>query len=110
MIDTSWFANNDKIGQFSASNIVDGTAKLVIAGGPAAALCCRGHRITAIHEEPKEYMAYMEFASLELARALFDGQVNAIAAVGTGGVRIGGMISMIDNINRILDRVALYLA
>ena len=47
---------------------------------------------------------------LELARALFDGKVNAIAAVGLGQVRIGGMIAQIDNINRILDRVAIYLA
>jgi len=30
--------------------------------------------------------------------------------VGHGKVTIGGMISMIDNMNRILDRVALYLA
>lgn len=102
--------NHDKVGMFSASNIVDGTAKLAIAGGPAAALCCRNHRFTAVHEEPKTCFAYMEFQSMELARALFDGQVNAIAAVGLGQVRIGGMISMIDNINRILDRVALYLA
>ena len=102
--------NHDKIGRFSASNIVDGTAKIAIAGGPAAALVCRDHHITAVHDAPKTCFAYMEFASMELARALFDGQVNAIAAVGTGGVRIGGMISMIDNINRILDRVALYLA
>ena len=102
--------NHDKIGQFSASNIVDGMAKLSIAGGPAAGLSCRDHRLIAIHDDPKQCFAYMEFASMELARALFDGQVNAIAAVGTGGVRIGGMISMIDNINRILDRVALYLA
>ena len=27
-----------------------------------------------------------------------------------GGVRIGGMVSQVDNVNRILDRVALYLA
>ncbi len=103
-------ANNDKIGRFSASNIVDGTAKLAITGGPAAALCCRDHRVTAVHGDPQAFHAYMEFQGMELARALFDGKVNAIAAVGTGGVRIGGMISMIDNINRILDRVALYLA
>ena len=102
--------NHDKIGQFSASNIVDGMAKLSIVGGPAAGLSCRDHHLTAIHDDPQSCFAYMEFASMELARALFDGQVNAIAAVGTGGVRIGGMISMIDNINRILDRVALYLA
>ena len=103
-------ANEDKVGQFSASNIVDGAAKLAITDGPAAALLCRNHRITAIHHAPEKYMAYMEFQGMHLARDLFDGNVNAIAAVGQGQVRIGGMISMIDNINRILDRVALYLA
>lgn len=103
-------ANHDKIGQFSASSIVDGTAKLSIAGGPTAALCCRDHCITAVHQAPAEYISYMEFQDMTLAHALFDGQVNAIAAVGLGQVRIGGMISQIDNINRILDRASLYLA
>lgn len=103
-------ANYDKIGRFSASNIVAGTAKLAICGGPAAALCCRDHRLTAVHDAPKFFLSYMEFQDMRLARALFDGQVNAIAAVGVGQVRIGGQISQIDNINRILDRVAVYLA
>ena len=103
-------ANHDSIGQFSASNIVDGTAKLAVSGGPAAALCCRDHRITAVHQAPAEYLSYMEFQDMALARALFDGNVNAIAAVGLGQVRIGGMIAQVDNINRILDRVAVYLA
>ena len=38
------------------------------------------------------------------------GKVNAVACVGEGKIRIGGMISQVDNVNRILDRVALYLA
>ena len=50
-------ANQDEIGQFSASNIVDGTAKLSIAGGPASALCCRDHRITAVHEATREFLS-----------------------------------------------------
>lgn len=102
-------ANVDRIGQFSASNIVDGTAKLSIVDGPAAALCCRDHRLLTIHKAPEHPLSYMEFADMHLARDLFDGKVNAIAAVGAGQVRIGGMISQIDNINRILDRVAVYL-
>ena len=102
--------NEDKIGRFSVSNIVDGTAKLAIKDGPAAALCCRNHRLLTIHRAPEQFLSYMEFQDLHLARDLFDGKVNAIAAVGLGQVRIGGMISQIDNINRILDRVALYLA
>ena len=52
----------------------------------------------------------MVFDSLTTARDLFDGRINAIVAVGMGQVRIGGMISQVDNINRILDRVAIYLA
>lgn len=102
--------NEDEVGRFSASNIVDGTVKLAIQDGPAAALCCRNHHITAVHRPPQNPLSYMEFQDMHLARALFDGQVNAIAAVGLGQVRIGGMISQVDNINRILDRVAVYLA
>ena len=102
--------NEDNIGRFSASNIVDGTVKLTIAGGSAAALCCRDHRLTAVHQVPEQFLSYMEFQGMHLARDLFDGQVNAIAAVGLGQVRIGGMIAQVDNINRILDRVAVYLA
>ena len=44
------------------------------------------------------------------AEDLFDGKVNSVACIGEGTIIMGGMINMIDNINRILDRVALYLA
>jgi hypothetical protein len=47
---------------------------------------------------------------MKLARQLFDGKVNAVACVGTGLLRIGGLVPQVDNISRILDRVALYLA
>ena len=103
-------ANEDKIGRFSASNTMDGIAKIAIKGGPAAALVCRDHRLTTVHREPEQFLSYMEFQDMRLARDLFDGKVNAIAAVGLGQVRIGGQISQIDNINRVLDRVAIYLA
>lgn len=103
-------ANEDPIGRCSAAGIVDGVAKLAIQDGPGAALCCRDHRLLAIHRAPEQYLSYMEFQDMHVARDLFDGRLNAIAAVGLGQVRIGGMISQIDNINRILDRVAAYLA
>ncbi len=102
--------NHDAIGKSSASYIVDGTVKLGIADVITAAIHADGHVLSAEHAAPETCMSYMEFANLKLARQLFDGQVNAVAAVGLGQVRIGGMISMVDNVNRILDRVALYLA
>ena len=103
-------ANEASVGQCSAAGIVDGTAKLSIQNGPAAALCCRDHRLLAVHRAPEQCTSYMTFQDMHVARDLFDGRLNAIAAVGLGQVRIGGMISQIDNINRILDRVAVYLA
>ena len=101
--------NEDRIGQVSASSIVDGTAKLAISGGPAAGLACRNHRLTAIHRDPETFLSYMEFQDMRLARGLFDGEVDALPAVGQGQIRIGGQISQVDNINRILDRVSVYL-
>jgi len=102
--------NEDRIGKVSASSIVDGTAKLAISGGPAAGLACRNHRLIAIHRDPETFLSYMEFQDMRLARGLFDGEVDALPAVGQGQIRIGGMIAQVDNINRILNRVAIYLA
>lgn len=102
--------NQDKIGKFSASNIVDGTVKLGIADGPMVGIAVKNHRLMTIYGEPKTSLSEMIFDSFVTARDLFDGKINAIAAVGMGKVRIGGMVSQVDNVNRILDRVALYLA
>lgn len=102
--------NEDEVGQASASYIKDGATKLAIGGGPAASIRCRNHKLTADHDDPGDnYTAQMTFGDMKIARDLFDGNINAMAAVGQGKVRVGGMISDVDNVNRILDRVALYL-
>ena len=106
--------NVDPVGQFSASNIVDGDIVLKIgdpnADGTAVAVRAENHRLSVLPNVPESAFSEMRFADYETARALFDGKINAVAAVGTGKVRIFGMISQIDNVNRILDRVSLYLA
>ncbi len=102
--------NNDEIGKFSASNMVDGEIAFSIKGGPSATVRVKDHRLLAIKKPSEAPRAVMEFANIQLARDLFDGKVNAIACVGTGDIVMKGMISMLDNLNRILDRVALYLA
>ena len=102
--------NEDPVGRVSASYIVDGKIKIAIGGGPCAHLAAENHRLTAVQADCRDSLSLMEFADMGLARALFDGKVNAVACVGTGQVRMEGMISQLDNVNRILDRVALYLA
>ena len=102
--------NNDEIGKFSASHMVDGDIMISIAAGPAATVRVRNHRLVTIKKAPENPRAVMEFSSIRLARDLFDGKVNAVACIGDGSIRMRGMISMVDNLNRILDRVGLYLA
>ena len=102
--------NNDEIGKFSASNMVDGEISFSIKGAASTTIRVKNHRLLGIKKASDNPRAVMEFSSIELARDLFDGKVNAIACVGSGEIVMKGMISMLDNLNRILDRVALYLA
>lgn len=102
--------NHDPVSRESASYIVDGAIRVAIDGGPAATVLAKEHCLTALAADTESYTSYMRFADMRTARDLFDGRINAVAAVGMGLVRVGGMISQVDNVNRILDRVALYLA
>lgn len=102
--------NHDKIGSFSASNIPDGTVHLSIKDGPCVTLTVHDHTLSAAPGRNGDPRAVMEFADIHLARALFDGKVNSMDCIGKQTITMRGMISMLDNINRILDRVGLYLA
>ena len=106
----SQIGNHDQIGKASAGYIVDGTVALKIAGGPEAGIQVKNHKLHTVKKHPDTVTACMEFSSMDVARDLFDGKINAVAGIGTGLVRMSGMISMLDNVNRILDRVSLYLA
>ncbi|MBE6618376.1 MAG: hypothetical protein E7626_01165 [Ruminococcaceae bacterium] len=102
--------NQDKVGKASASYITDGTVKMSAGDFITLSVDIKDHKLTAVHSAPEKFTSFMAFDSVETARALFDGEINAVACIGTGNVRVGGMISQVDNVNRILDRVALYLA
>ena len=102
--------NQDQIGKFSAHLIPDGDISVCIKDGPGAIIRVEDHHMLTLKKPAATYRAIMEFRDMKLARALFDGKINAVACIGTGDILMGGMISMVDNVNRILDRVALYLA
>ncbi|MDR0884263.1 MAG: hypothetical protein LBN05_06640 [Oscillospiraceae bacterium] len=106
----SQIANNDEIGKFSAAHTPDGEIGFNIVNGPSATLRVKDGRFLTIKKKSENPRAVMEFESIELARDLFDNKVNALGCIGTGRIAMTGMISMLDNLNRLLDRVALYLA
>ena len=106
----SQIGNQDAIGKFSASNIVDGDIQIGIKDTVYATIRVKDNHLITIKQAPEKPRAIMEFCDLELANALFAGTVNSIDHVGNGNITIRGLISMVDNVNRILDRVGLYLA
>lgn len=106
----SQIGNQDAIGKFSASNIVDGDIKIGIKDTVYATIRIKDNHLITIKQAPEQPRAIMEFCDIELANALFAGTVNSIDHVGNGNITIRGLISMVDNVNRILDRVGLYLA
>ncbi|MBQ8897432.1 MAG: hypothetical protein IJY86_03040 [Clostridia bacterium] len=101
--------NEDEVGRASAGYIPDGNVRIAIGSDATVWLNAKNSRLTALFSDPGDITASMTFASLELASDIFAGKANSVAAVGTGGVRIYGMIPQVDNINRIFDRVSLYL-
>ncbi len=106
----SQIGNQDAIGKFSASNIADGDIQIGITDTVYATIRVKNNHMITIKQASEKPRAIMEFCDLELANALFAGTVNSIDHVGNGNITIRGLISMVDNVNRILDRVALYLA
>lgn len=105
----SALANHDSVSKNSALYTVDGDVQMGITDCCYSTIRVRGNAFETIKEKPQNPRAVMEFKTIDLANGLFAGTVSAIAEVCAGNIYMAGMISMIDNINRILDRVAVYL-
>ncbi len=102
--------NQDEICKFSAAHIVDGSVMIAIKDGPAVEIIAKNHRLLCLKKRPEKYRCSMIFDSYQTANDLFGGKVNALACIGMGKVEMHGLMAMLDNVNRILDRVAIYLA
>jgi hypothetical protein len=101
--------NNDSISKQSASYICDGDIQMGITDACYVTVRARDHKLELIKEKPETPRAIMEFKTIDLANGLFNGTASTMAELCAGNIYMSGMINMIDNVNRILDRVAVYL-
>lgn len=106
----SALANTDSISKVSADYTVDGDISLGIKGSAQVTLRVKDHHFTTIKAPCPNPRAIMEFATIDLAAGLFAGKVSTINEMCKETIYLRGMISMLDNVNRILDRVSVYLA
>ena len=105
----SALANHDSVAKHSAFYTVDGDIQMGITDVCYATLRVRNHTFETIKEKPDTPRAIMEFKTIDLANALFNGTASTMAELCAGNIYMSGMINMIDNVNRILDRVGMYL-
>lgn len=106
----SALGNNDELGKLSASKIPDGSIAMEIVGGPSAEIVVKGGHMTTYNRKAEKPRAYMIFADFDTARGLFDGTTESMSALASGKIEMKGYIPMIDNLNRVLGRVGVYLA
>ena len=106
----SALANNDSISLVSAAGTVDGDIQLSIPGRATVTFRVQDHHFTTIKSATENPRSCMSFADIDLANGLFNGRVSTVNEMCKGTLQLSGMISMLDNVNRILDRVAVYLA
>lgn len=102
--------NTDKSGRFSAGLMPDGDIAIEIRDVMGVTVNVKDHRLTTIKKPCGNPRAAMTFADLATARQLLNGEVSAMACICNGSVAMRGMLNMIDNMNRILDRVGQYLS
>ena len=105
----SALANTDSISRISAEYTVDGDVSLGVKDVAYVTIRIKDNHFTTIKSPCENPRAIMEFADLDLAAGLFAGTVSTINEMCKGTIYLRGMINMLDNINRILDRVSVYL-
>lgn len=105
----SALANHDSVSMQSALYTVDGDVQMGITDTCYATIRIRNNKFETIKDKSDSPRAVMEFKTIDLAYGLFTGTASTIAELCAGNIYMKGMISMVDNINRILDRVAVYL-
>jgi hypothetical protein len=93
-----------------AANLPNGIAELRIKGGPAAHIRIRNGILMPDKGSVGKPNALMEFKDFKVANALFNDELDAMAAIGSCDIKLEGQIPLIDNMNAILDRIALYLS
>ena len=102
-------ANHDVSGQFSAHLVPDGDVVLEVLGSVSYTLRVADHHFTFVPQATASPRAALTFADLDVAGRLLTGEASAMACICDGSMSMRGMLPMVDNVNRILDRVGQYL-
>ena len=103
-------ANEDELGQLSASHIADGEISVSIKDDTYVTLVAKDHKLTCLKKKAEAPRAFMEFGSIDIAKGLIDGKLDAMSCICNGGLTLKGFVPMLEQLNKILNLVPKYLA
>lgn len=105
----SQIANYDHLGKVNAARVPTGKVLVEVENGPSITMDIFNGKFTTSKGKPNKFNAKMYFDSIETAQGILSGSLDTYAAMGSGMMSISGNIPMIDNINKVLELVPIYL-
>lgn len=106
--------NVDELGRMSAARMPEGDIGLEIRGECSCTIRVAktedGTTLEYIDEAPLKSRSRMVFDSIETAKGVIDGELDAMYCVSTGKIAMSGFIPMLQNLNNILNIVPKYLS
>jgi len=100
--------NDPDMSQIIAA-LPDGTAEMrVLPDGPVAHVSVRNGRFSPVRGKATGASVYMEFRDARVAMELFQGRLDAMAAIGRCDIVLRGLIPLVDGLSAIMDRLGTY--
>jgi hypothetical protein len=101
--------NEDEIAQHAMRRMVDGEVSVSIRGVCDATIVKKDGKLSVIKEKSTRPRSFMTFGDIDTAYGLISGQVDSMTCISKGTLEASGHMLMLDNVNKILNRVPLYL-
>ena len=105
----SVLGHDDDISKFTSAYMPDGEISMIIKDKSAATIFVKNGVMKTFNRKSEHPRSFMIFDSLETARGMFDGTLSSMNCLAEGKIEMKGFIPMIDNLNKMLGRVAIYL-
>ena len=93
-----------------SAHLPDGVVEIKVSGGPAAHISVCGGKFQPGKDAAVKASAILEINDLPTAWSMLRGELDLFSAVGSGNIRLRGYIPLLDGINPLMDRLAMYLA
>ncbi|MGI6694774.1 MAG: hypothetical protein ACOX6O_00855 [Christensenellales bacterium] len=102
-------ANHDPLGQKISLAMGEGNVRLEVPGVLAYTIQAKDGKLTTIKGKQLPAQAFMTFGSLDILGQVLRGEIDSYLCIGRGEIAVGGRISMVDNLNKLLRVVSAYL-